>query len=192
MDYNITVIPSSIAIADITDDGKADIIMANPSTNNISVIRNRMVSPKEICPLGSITIGSAVSGSSYKRQISADSVNFTNLNNNSIFISTTSYYLQMQNLPSSYYGYQLRCLVDGNKFGDVYLLRFSNSWTGATSTEWEVTTNWSCGKLPDANTDGVINSGTVTINSNVTVRTLTVKTGANLIVSPGSILTVIK
>ncbi len=50
----------------------------------------------------------------------------------------------------------------------------TNHWTGSVSSDWENPANWSCGKLPDANTDVVINSGTVVTNSNIVIRTFTI------------------
>jgi hypothetical protein len=65
-----------------------------------------------------------------------------------------------------------------------------NNWTGAASSAWENPANWSCGVIADGNTDVLINSGTVIINSNAICRTLTVMPGVNLIINPGFKLTV--
>jgi hypothetical protein len=73
---------------------------------------------------------------------------------------------------------------------DTYRLQFQNTWTGASNTLWENTANWSCGKVPDANTDVVINSGNIIIGSNVIIRKLTIGTGVNLTVGSGYTLTV--
>ena len=63
-------------------------------------------------------------------------------------------------------------------------------WTGAVSTAWENPGNWSCGVLPDANSDVVINSGTAVLNSNTTIRSFTVNQGVNFTVNPGYTLTI--
>jgi hypothetical protein len=48
----------------------------------------------------------------------------------------------------------------------------TNTWTGAVNSAWENPGNWGCGTVPNANTDVVINSGTVVINSNAECRSL--------------------
>lgn len=64
------------------------------------------------------------------------------------------------------------------------------TWIGMVSTAWENPANWSCGTLPDANTDVIINSGTVVLNSNTSIRSFTVKPGVNFTVTPGNNLIV--
>jgi len=63
-------------------------------------------------------------------------------------------------------------------------------WTGTVSSAWENPNNWSCGILPDANTNVTINSGTVIVNSNVICRTLTVMPGVIFTVSSPFKLTI--
>jgi hypothetical protein len=64
-------------------------------------------------------------------------------------------------------------------------------WTGAINSNWENAANWSCDNLPASSSDVVIYSGSVVINSNVTVNKLSVMPGANLVVSPGYNLTIL-
>jgi photosystem II stability/assembly factor-like uncharacterized protein len=61
----------------------------------------------------------------------------------------------------------------------------SNTWIGSVSTAWEDAANWSCGVIPDANTDVIIESGTVVLSSNATIRSLTTNSGANITVTSG-------
>ena len=63
-------------------------------------------------------------------------------------------------------------------------------WTGSANNAWENPANWSCGSIPDSNTDVVINSGTVVVNSDVTIRSLKVNPGVNLTVNVGFDLTI--
>ena len=65
-----------------------------------------------------------------------------------------------------------------------------NSWTGSVSTDWENSGNWSCGKVPDSNTDVILNSGTVVLNSNVIIRSLKLNPGVQFINSTGFTLTI--
>jgi hypothetical protein len=67
----------------------------------------------------------------------------------------------------------------------VLNLTASNQWTGAAGNNWEDANNWACHSLPGAATDVVIDSGTVALNSNQTVRNLTVAPRASFTVAPG-------
>ncbi len=66
-----------------------------------------------------------------------------------------------------------------------------NTWTGTISTAWENAGNWSCGKVPDANTDVVINSGTVVTNSNIFIRTLMLNPAVDFTIGTGTNFTVL-
>jgi hypothetical protein len=67
----------------------------------------------------------------------------------------------------------------------------TNTWTGNVNTQWENSGNWSCGGVPNIHSAVVINSGTVIINSNITIYSLLLGAGANLVVTPGNILTIL-
>jgi hypothetical protein len=59
-----------------------------------------------------------------------------------------------------------------------------NTWTGLGSNDyWENAANWSCGVVPGPTSAVAINSGTVTINSDVTVYSLTIGAAATLTVT---------
>ena len=53
------------------------------------------------------------------------------------------------------------------------------------NSTWGNTGNWGCSTLPDSSTDVKINSGTVLLSNDTTIRSLVLKTGANLLVQPG-------
>lgn len=61
----------------------------------------------------------------------------------------------------------------------------ANTWTGLVNELWENTGNWSCGRVPDVNTDVMINSGTVTINSAAICRRISAGPAANITVTQG-------
>jgi len=67
-------------------------------------------------------------------------------------------------------------------------------WTGTVSNAWEDPLNWSNSKLPDANTDVIINSGVPNfpvVNSNAVCRSINVRTGASVLVKTGFSIKVI-
>ncbi|WP_243347256.1 beta strand repeat-containing protein [Parabacteroides sp. FAFU027] len=64
----------------------------------------------------------------------------------------------------------------------------TNSWTGTGS--WATPANWSTGITPSSVSKTVVTSGTLTIDQDVTVSSLTLNSGANLTLSSGKKLTV--
>lgn len=72
-------------------------------------------------------------------------------------------------------------------FGDQLVSTYG-TWTGATNTNWQNAANWSCGTLPDLNTDVIIPNGAPNmpvVNNNVSCKSLFIQPGATLTVAPG-------
>jgi PKD repeat protein len=143
-----------------------------------------------LCPGESYLLTTSSGGTNYQWQVSTDSVNFTPLSNTANYSGVTSDSLILTNTPSSFYGLVYRCIIDGNISDELYYLKIQNTWTGNAGTAWENPANWSCGMLPDGNTDVLINSGTVILSSNGICRSLTVAPGASFTILPGYVLTV--
>ena len=115
---------------------------------------------------------------------------FVIIGNNANYSGTNTVTLQISNIPSSFSGNIYRCVIDNTKVSTSFYLQVADSWTGAVSTAWENPGNWGCGKVPDANTDVVISSGSVIVSSNAACKTLKVNPGATLTVAPGFTITV--
>jgi len=128
------------------------------------------------------TLVSEITGTNYQWQVNAGT-GFANINDNDNYVGTKTDSLQLINIPSSQYGFQYRCIVNGSVSSTAFSIQFINTWTGTVDSTWENPANWNCGVLPDANTDVIINSGTIVLNSNTTVRSLTINTGASLTVN---------
>ena len=65
-------------------------------------------------------------------------------------------------------------------------------WTGAVNTTWSNPGNWSCGVVPVITSDVQINGGLTNyplVNSNVSIKSLTIKPGASVTVATGFTLT---
>jgi len=185
---NPTQITASVTVSSTANAGTYTLTVTNPdgqSSSTAFVYAGGC--PVEIC--SGVAITSNITGTNYQWQLSTDGVIFSNISNNSFYNGTDSLTLHFNNAPSSWYGYQYRCVVDGN-YSNSYTLKFSNYWTGALNSTWENPGNWSCGTLPDANTDVVINSGTVIVNSNPTIRSLSLAPSVNFDVNSGFKLTV--
>lgn len=184
--------PRVIAVADYDGDGKPDLAVSNSNSNTISIFRNRIGETQkvDICPNGSTQITSDVTGNSYQWQVDTGN-GFSNINDDSSYNGTHSATLALTSIPSSWYPYQYRCLT-GNSTSEITSLRFINTWGGSSNGLWENAANWSCGLIPDANTDVVINAGSVMLNSNASCRSLEVNPGAKLTVANGYTLNITK
>lgn len=141
-----------------------------------------------LCPGGSASLGAYFFPATYQWQRN-DGSGYVDISDNEFYAGTNTYLLKLKNIPSDWYGYQFRCVTSvGNS--DTYVLRFANGWTGAQSDAWENPANWSCGTVPDKNTDVYISYSNVVINSNVTVRKLVVNLTSLLTVKPGNTVTI--
>jgi hypothetical protein len=96
----------------------------------------------------------------------------------------------LSGINSSRYGEQFRCVANGIN-GQIFTLTFKNTWTGAINADWGIAGNWSCGSVPDAYTDVIINFGNVVISSNTTIRSLVIKPEATLTTNTGAVLTIL-
>ena len=184
--------PVSVLAADFDVDGKPDLAVANFHSFSFSIYRNKMgeTNAVNVCPpLANTSITSKITGANYQWQVNTGS-NFITISNSSNYSGTNTATLQLSNIPSSWNRYKYRCLVDG-KYSEVFELKFSDSWTGAVSSAWENSANWTCAKVPDSNTDVMINTGTAVINTNVTIRSLKVSPGAAITINAGFNLTVL-
>jgi len=147
-----------------------------------------------ICPNGNVSFDSKMTGTSFQWQVD-NGTGFTDVMDGGIYSGATTAVLNLTTAPTTMYGYQYRCLVNGSTYSDVFLLKFGMTWEGTVSNAWENPANWSCNSLPDMNTDVIINGGKTNypvISSNPTVRTLRLNPGATGTVNTGFTLTVLK
>ena len=66
------------------------------------------------------------------------------------------------------------------------------TWHNISSSNWENPANWDCNKVPGPATNVIISAGTVLLNSNITVKSITIAPGATLEVGAGYQLTVLQ
>jgi hypothetical protein len=136
------------------------------------------------CPNTSISYRSEINGTSYQWQVNKGA-GFTNIADDFIYQGSTTQQLQLREPPTFMYGYQYRCVVNANTYSNTHTLQFISYWNGSVSMEWEVAANWSCGWVPDENTDVVITSGHVYVNSSVSCRSINIKPQAVLELNTG-------
>ena len=183
--------PIGLGINDLDLDGKPDIVTTNLFEQKISIYRNK-VGPNlnELCPpISSSFLSCDLTGSTYQWEANTGA-GFSSITNNVNYSGVNTAALQLNSIPSAWYGYKYRCLVNGNTYSDTLELRFGNTWIGGIDNTWENSANWSCGTIPDANTDVIINSGTVFINSDTVIRSLFLQPGVNVTVKSGKHLTI--
>ena len=143
----------------------------------------------QLCPPASGTsLTAGITGAAYQWQVNTGS-GFVNIANNTNYNGVNNVTLQISNAPSSFNGYQYRCLVDGS-ISQVFTLGFTSNWTGLISNAWETAANWSCNTIPDANTDVIIYNGTVIVSSNAMCRSIKTNPGTNVMVNGGGTITV--
>ena len=146
-----------------------------------------------LCSGGSKTLAAGSSGTSYQWQENNGN-GFVNISDGTNYGGTTTQSLSLSSLPTSYAGYQYRCLINAAP-GIVYTIKFASTWTGNADQTWNNISNWSCGSIPDGFTDVIIPSGKTNypvLNSNTTVRSLTAQPGAQITISTGVILDILK
>ena len=147
--------------------------------------------PIDICSQGNQVLTAPVkANATYQWQMITDSTaSYFILGDNATFSGVNGHTLTISNLSTGFYGRAIRCrIVDpvtGLSYSDTVFFRFKNTWNGSISNAWENPSNWSCGQVPDAHTDIIINSGTPVVSSHVVCRSLTVGNGANVTVGKG-------
>jgi len=120
-----------------------------------------------------------------------DGGGFVNLVNNSVYSGVNTNFLSIYNPPSSFAGFKYRCIgtLPGiTIISNVKTIKFENIWLGSNSSDWFDIANWNCYSLPNEGTDVIINAGVPNmpvVNSNVNVRSLTIKPGATVTVTSG-------
>jgi hypothetical protein len=148
------------------------------SKNNIAPANTNL------CPGGGFLLNSTAGAAVYQWQVNTGS-GYTNISDGANYSGSSTATLQLSNLLTSFTGYKYRCAADGVN-GTEYTLRFKNTWTGASSTNWFTASNWSCGAVPDINTDVIIPSGLATypvLTASTAIRSLRVLTNVPLLIN---------
>jgi len=116
------------------------------------------------------TFISSITGTGYQWQVNNGN-GFINIANDALYSGSNTQSLTITAPPTTKYGHLFRCLVTGinsTGFSREIMLKFETKWTGSNSTVWNDPANWSCGVIPDGNTDVQVITGTVN-NLNINV-----------------------
>lgn len=146
-----------------------------------------------ICPGSNISFSSGTTTSSNTYQWQEDpGTGYIDIPaDNDVYAGTKNSTLVLTAPPTSMYGYKYRCIVSngGTLANSIeYTLKYLLAWTGDIDTDWANSGNWSCGVVPDENTDVVINPGLINypvLESNGTCRSISAKPGTSVTITTG-------
>ncbi len=140
-------------------------------------------SQSNICPGGIAKFTSIINGSTYTWQVDSG-YGFVDIDASPYFSGNNTIELDVINPPSNWYNYRFRCVVDDD-LSSISFLTFSSKWKGGSVNRFSVAENWECGVLPDKNTDVFIDRDTVVLDTDITIRSLTVTEPGYIKMLPG-------
>lgn len=141
-----------------------------------------------LCSGGGQTLNAGLTGSSAHWEVN-NGAGFIPLLDGAEYSGTNTKLLHILNASTDKNGSVYRCVVD-NQFSDIFIARFSNEWIGQYSPLWKDYQNWSCGILPDSNTNVIITHGHILIDSNTTIKSISINEDAKLQLAAGVHLTI--
>jgi len=144
------------------------------------------------CGADTIVVSAKLRGNSYQWQVD-NGTGYANISNGANYSGATSSDLIIYNAPTTWYGYQYRCVVNGVPDQSVKL-QFISYWNGSFSTAWNEPRNWNCGKVPDAQTDVVVVSGVPRfpiVGVSTSCRSIRLQQGAYAQVAVGVALSIV-
>ena len=121
---------------------------------------------------------------------------FANISDGAQYTGTNTNSLTIMSPASNMTGYKYRCVYTGsytNTFSQEFVLKNISIWAGQVSTAWEDPANWSCGILPDENTDVIVKEGAPNypvINSNAICRSISATVNTSILIKTGFTLLV--
>ncbi|UEG49893.1 C25 family cysteine peptidase [Ferruginibacter lapsinanis] len=164
--------------------------------NNV-LYRSLFVTEAAKCPNGKVIYytGKYSPTNVYRWQVNTGS-GYQDITDNGVYSGAHKDTLTILNAPTSMYGYKFRAIINKNSVlstGYEFTLKFALVWTGAIDDSWENPGNWGCNKVPDANTDVIINSGVTVypvIRSAAECRSINLLPNTSVEVSDGSSLNI--
>jgi hypothetical protein len=180
---NFGVTPHSVVSANFTG-------ITGPAT--YGVMKPYGPSP---CPATIFSYNSNVTGTTYQWQVNSGS-GYTNISDDAVYANAQTAALQITSPSGNLFGNRYRCEVSvagSLLYSQEFVLKSEMTWLGSVSNAWEEPLNWSCNSIPDANTDVIIENGTMfspELNANTTIRSLTAAPASGLVLKTGVVLTV--
>lgn len=147
------------------------------------------------CPANSTSFTTTIVGTNYQWQVNNVS-GYVNINNDPVYSNVSTNTITITNAPPVFFTNNYRCEIttgNGIVYSQLFILKYSMVWLGATSNAWENPANWSCNMVPNEKTEVIINSGTQfspEINVSTNIRTLIAVPASNLVIKTGAVLLV--
>jgi hypothetical protein len=144
----------------------------------------------QVCTGSNTSFLSDATGSTYQWQVNTGT-GFVNLSTNSYYSGINTMQLTLNSIPSGFYGYQYRCLVNGASYSSTSTLKLIAYWNGSSNKDWENTGNWNCGAVPDKNTDVIIEAGKPNypeVNCNRICRSINAMPSTSVTIKAGKVL----
>lgn len=173
------------------------------NTENLKTNAERVVTIKifdssnQICPGANTTFSATPAGAgfTYQWQVNEGS-SFVNVANNAVYTGANTSQLILKAPPTSYSNNKYRCKISNGTltyYSSLHAVKFVATWLGTAGDAWETAANWSCGVVPDENTDVVITAGPPVkpvLHETTSCKSLTMNQAANLIIKSGAKLTI--
>ena len=116
--------------SDFNLDGKVDILTSVNATNQqyFNLYQNKIGVPilQKACTGGLLTIATDYTGAMYQWQ-KDDGSGFTNLKNDTVITGTATSSITITNTPYALNGSKFRCVIDGNRYSSVFMLKLTRS-----------------------------------------------------------------
>lgn len=189
---NHNLYTEEVLTGDYNADGRPDMLLVQSGSNfkelNFLVNAVHGVLHSSGCASGSRAITVLGRGKKHQWQIFQNGA-FTNITNTQPFGGATSHTLTISSLSPAILSSRFRCIVD-NVATPEYTVRIRNEFKGPPTGNrlWSDPANWSCGVIPDINSDAIINGLEVIIDQPASCRHINLKNGAKITLQNGAIL----
>lgn len=150
-----------------------------------------------VCPTNNVTFSATAAGMDFTYQWQVNTgTGFVDIASNALYTGVNTVQLTLTTPPTAYAGYKFRCKISNGTvtyYSSLHSVKFVTTWLGTAGSAWETPSNWSCGLVPDENTDVIIPKtvpATPILNANAACKTLTMNNETNLLIKAGVRLTI--
>jgi large repetitive protein len=181
-----------LEIVDMNLDGKEDIV--GQMAGQHFFVENKLPKQIQVCPPSPLWLIKSSGNFIYEWEIDSG-YGYIPLKIDSISTLPGSQYFVLPNVPPTWHDYKLRSNMTAPFYvarHDELVLKSQKFWGGAYGNDWEDPRNWWCPDMPFSGENIVarIESGTVYVNSVITLKGLILGADAKVIVRPGGALNI--
>lgn len=147
---------------------------------------------KSYCPSTRFSLNAGYAQPYYNYHWETDTgTGYHALNDGTVFNGTLTGTLDVLQPDSIPYGSKFRCLITQDPqpsfYGNVYTIRFADTFYGSADGDWYNIDNWGCYRIPPPNVDVFVVPGQhpLIINTPVSCHSLNIQFGATVNMAPG-------